>query len=218
MLKYFFYLLLPLLLIDCNGRNQRTPYPPGTTGVPQPNLNRHGNCFYGYMKDINSGIYELFLADSHHFGCGKTGGQWLVNKQIHAGSSACKNWTGTPNVEITFDSQFTQILKLQITPRGSGGSFVGNSGQLGIPGVFPANAPINPQNEDRGWNAKIPSTGHTGGNIELYCRNCDFNENRDMSIQVLYRDQPVGTLLINPQSTITRCQSTGTPPHHAYRR
>ena len=201
--------------------NRRTPFPTGTIGVPHPNINQHGNCFYGHMPDINSDIYEIFLADSPHFGCRKTGGQWFVNKQIHEGYGACKNWTGEPAVEITFDAQFTQILTLKILPRGSGGSFVGNSGTLGAPGVFPANAPINPQNEDRGWNAIIPSStgyGYPGGSLELYCDNCDFNKDKNMSIKVLYRDQPIGTLLINPQSTVTRCQSTGIPPHHAYRR
>ena len=224
MLKYFFYLLLFILLLDCgNGSQRNSPYP-RTPGTPNPNINQPGQCFHGYMKDIQSGNYELFLADSPQFGCGKTRGEWLVNKEIYGGSIACKNWTGTPNIEITFDLQFTRVQTLQITPRGSGGSFTGNYGQLGIPGIFHANAPINPQNEDEGWNATIRPTGYytQTGNIELYCEHCDFSKNRDMSIEVLYRNRPIGTLLVNPQSTVAQCQPI-TPAHtapypHAYQR
>lgn len=221
MLKYFFYLFLFVLLINCgNGSRGHSPYP--RTPGPNPNINQlgPGQCFYGYMKDIHSSNYELLLADSSQFACGKTRGEWLVNKEIYGGASACKNWTGVPNVEISFDAQFTSIQTIQITPRGNGSS---TYGQLGIPGLFPANVPISPQNEDEGWNAIIPMAGHTGGSLEFYCNNCDFNENDDMSIEILYRDRPVGTLLVNPQSTVTRCQSTTSPAYpasypHAYPR
>jgi len=216
MSKYSFHFLLSFLLLNCDASNQTRPTPPVTPPPSNTNNNQPGKCFYGYMRDIESRNYELLLADSAKFNCGKTGGEWFVNKEIYGGSIACTNWTGVPNVEITFDMQFTKIQTLKITPRGSGGSFVGNSAQLGLPGVFPANAPINPQNEDRGWNASIPFTGVYTGKIELYCRYCDFSENKNMSILVLYRQQPVGTLIVNPQSAIARCQAAGTPSPHAH--
>jgi len=218
MLKYFFHLFLFILLINCdNGHLGHSPYPQ-TPRPPNPNINQSGQCFYGYLEDIHHSNYEFLLADSPQITCGKTRGDWLINKEVYVGASACKNWTGIPNVEISFNMQFTSIQTLQITPRGNGG---GIYKQQGIPGLFRANAPISPQNEDKGWNAIIPMTGYRGGKLELYCKKCDFNEDDFMSIEILYRDRPIGTLRVNPQSTLARCQSTTpsaypAPYPHAY--
>ncbi len=214
MFKYCFYILLLTLWTACGseGRRSYTPYLPNNTNVNQ----QPGQCFLNYMNVDQSSTYELFLSQSPQTFCGKSGGNWFVHKEIYAGSSACKRWTGTPVVEITFDLQFTRIQKLQITARGSGGFFAGNQGALAPPIVLLPNAPISPQNKDKGWNAVIPPLSPlSGGALELYCRNCDFNKNRDMSIRWEYRDQKMGTLLINPK-TSSRCSSSSRTPSSVY--
>ena len=214
MLKYFFYLLLPILLIACGGSRNNSPYSPRTPRIPNPNINQPGQCFYGYMTNMNFKNYELLLAEAPYSVCGKSWREGLSG-QFFAGPVACNHWAKvTPVIEISFDLQFTRIQQFQITPRNS-------RGITNAPVLFPANTVIEPQNEDKGWGARITPTGYKTGNIEFYCRDCDFNENDDMSIKVLYRNRPIGTLLVNPQSTITRCQSTTSsayPPSypHAY--
>ncbi len=211
MFKYCFYILLLTLLIDCNNRSRTTGYPfPGTSNTQEP----PGQCFLGLMNmsEVDSKNYETFLAEAPYFVCGKSGGKFFVNRRDFFFDSNCKNWTGAPNVALTFDLKFTKIQKLQITPRHQS-----RTTALAMPVIFrPTNALIHPQNEDKGWNARIPPVNSfTSGDIELYCKRCDFNKNEYMSIQLRYRDQPVGSFNINPKATIARCQST-TNPSYAY--
>ena len=212
MFKYCFYTLLLCLWMACGSETRGTPTPP----LPPNNTNvnqQPGQCFLNLMEVSHSPIYEIFLSETPQSICGKSGGRWFVNKQIYAGSSACKNWTASPTVEITFDLQFTKIQKLQITPRGSGGFFAGNYGAPAAPIVLRANVLISAQNKDKGWNAVIhPANTLSGGALELYCRNCDFNKNREMSIQLEYRGQKMGILRINPKTT-ARCPAAGASPH-----
>ena len=207
-IKYCFYILLSALFMNCGDGSRRTYTPPYTPGQ---NLNRNlpGHCYYAQMNGIESKNYELLLAEAPQPFCGKTGGTWLVNKQIYLLDSACKNWTGIPVIQISFDLQFKKIQKFQINPRH-------NKGRLAPPVVFFANAMITPQNEDKGWGARIPPATYNGGIIDFYCPNCDFKENKDMTIRLEYRDRPIGSFKINPKQKIARCQSTANP--HAYPR
>lgn len=217
-LKYCFLTLLSALLIDCDGGSQRPYYPPINRTPPQQQ--QSGHCFSVLMDLANPGHYEIFLSEAPQLFCGKTGGNWWVNKRVYGGTSACKNWTASPVVELTFDLQFTKVQRLQITPRGSGGFFSGNQGVPNIPIIFSANAVINPQNRNKGWSARIPPANSlTSGTVELYCRHCDFDKNRDMSIQIKYRDQEIGSFKINPKNTTSQClSSTESPSHDAYSR
>lgn len=216
MFKYFFFAILSALLINCGNSIPRRPYTPR---LPHQNTAQPGHCFSVLMNVADSRHYEIFLSEAPLPFCGKTGGKWLVNKQIYGGSLACDNWTAPPVIELTFDLQFTKLQKLQITPRGSGGFFTGNQGMPAIaPVLFPTNAVINPQNRDKGWSARIPpSNPLTSGLVELYCRHCDFNKNRDMSIELKYRDRELGSFKINPKST-SACSSAENPAGypHAY--
>ena len=223
MFKYFFLALLSALLINCGDSipYQNRPYIPRPhQQTPHTTTAQVGHCFSTFMSVENPRQYEIFLAEAPPLPfCGKTGGKWFLNKQIFGGSSACDNWTAPPVIELTFDLQFTKLQQLQITPRGSGGFFTGNQGMPAItPVLFPVNAIISPQNRDKGWSARIPPTSPlTSGLVELYCKHCDFDKNRDMSIELKYRDRELGSFKINPKSP-NACSSAETPagsyPHH----
>ena len=105
MFKYCFYTFLLTLFIACGNPSRRTYTPPPRV---TSNINQPGQCFLGLMEVSNKPIYEIFLAEAPHF-CRKTGGRWLVNKQIYEGFGACKNWTSFPTVGITFDLKFTKF-------------------------------------------------------------------------------------------------------------
>ena len=209
--KYFFYTLLFALLMNCGSGGGQRYYP--TTPSPHTNTTtQQGQCYYALMTVEDANQYELFLSEAPPLPfCGKTGGSWFVNKQVYAGNSACKNWTASPSIEISFDLQFTRIQKLQINPRGSGGYWTGNRGTSNFPVIFPANSVLAPQNRDKGWSVRIPpANSMRGGIIELYCDYCDFSKNKDMSVTVKYRERPLGSFKINPKDTIARCQQSTT--------
>lgn len=210
MFKYCFYILLLTLLIDCGngGGTYKAPNAPaGGTINNQP-----GQCFYVLMDIAHAKNYELFLSEAPYVVCNKNGkvvGPGFVGVNFSLGTESSCNYLAqtTPYVQIAFDLQFTKIQKFQVHPRNI-------NRMVNAPVLFQTNAVIEPQNKDKGWGARItPANIYRGGYIDFYCEYCDFNEDRYMSIKVKYRGQELGSISLNPKSTIARCPSATTPPH-----